>query len=301
MSDDAPTRCGFIAFIGAPNSGKSTLVNSLVGTKIAIVSAKVQTTRALLRGMVIEGPAQIIVIDTPGIFPPKRRLDRAMVGSAWNGADDADLIGLVVDARRGCDSQTDAILTELGQRRTEKILVLNKIDLVERASLLGLSERINQQATFAATFMVSALTQDGITAMRQQLGSMLRVSPWLYPADQVSDAPIRALAAEVTREKLFERLHDELPYFATVETTHWKDQADGSARVEQTIFVSRPAHKKIVIGDKGRMIKSVGQAARKEIAEAAGQTVHLFLFVKVRENWTDDPERYREMGLTFPA
>jgi GTP-binding protein Era len=301
MSDNVPTRCGFVAFIGPPNCGKSTLVNSLVGTKIAIVTAKVQTTRALLRGIVIEGRAQIIVIDTPGIFPPKRRLDRAMVGSAWNGADDADLVGLVVDARRGSDSQTEAILTALGQRTAPKILVLNKIDLVERASLLSLSERINRQGTFAATFMVSALTLDGIAAMRQRLGSMLDVSPWLYPADQVSDAPIRALAAEITREKLFERLHDELPYFATVETTQWKDQADGSARVEQTIFVSRTAHKKIVIGDKGGMIKSVGQAARKEIAEVAGQTVHLFLFVKVRENWTDDPERYREMGLTFPA
>jgi GTP-binding protein Era len=301
MSGEAPTRCGFVAFVGAPNCGKSTLVNSLVGAKIAIVSAKVQTTRAVLRGIVSEGPAQIIVIDTPGIFPPKRRLDRAMVGSAWNGADAADLIGLVVDARRSDDPATLAILTELRQRRAQKILVLNKIDLVDRVSLLGLSERINRQGAFAATFMVSALTQDGIAAMRQRLGLMLNVSPWLYPADQVSDAPIRALAAEITREKLFDRLHDELPYFTTVETTQWKDQADGSAWVEQTIFVSRTAHKKIIIGEKGRMIKSVGQAARKDIAEATGQAVHLFLFVKVREDWTDDPERYREMGLTFPA
>jgi GTPase len=301
MNEESPTRCGFVALIGAPNTGKSTLINSLVGSKVSIVSRKVQTTRSLVRGIALSGEAQIIIVDTPGIFPPKRRLDQAMVGSAWDGVGDADVAGLVVDARYSSDSQTQAILDNLVERQRVKVLVLNKIDLVERQQLLGISEAFNRQSDFAATFMVSALNHDGVDAMREQLGKMMKLSPWLYPAEQISDVPMRALAAEITREKLFERVHDELPYFTTVETEQWKEMADGSARVEQTIFVTRSAHKKIIIGDKGRMIKSVGQAARKDIIEAAGHPVHLFLFVKVRENWTDDPERFREMGLTFPG
>jgi GTPase len=301
MNEDPPTRCGFVALIGAPNTGKSTLINSLVGSKVSIVSRKVQTTRSLVRGIVLSGPAQIIILDTPGIFQPKRRLDQAMVGSAWDGVGDADIAGLVVDARHSTDAQTLAILKSLAERQRPTILILNKIDLVARQQLLAASEALNQQSDFAATFMVSALKNDGIAAMREHLGKMMKPSPWLYPEDQISDLPIRALAAEITREKLFERIHDELPYVTTVETEQWKEMADGSARVEQTIFVTRAAHKKIIIGDKGRMIKSVGQAARKEIIEAAGHPVHLFLFVKVRENWTDDPERFREMGLTFPG
>jgi GTPase len=300
MTEAPITRCGFVALIGPPNSGKSTLINSLVGDKVSIVSRKVQTTRNLVRGIAMSGAAQIIVVDTPGIFQPKRRLDQAMVGSAWDGVGDADIAGLVVDARHAGSPEAQAIVQRLTQSQRVKVLILNKIDLVERSGLLGVSEALNQQTEFAATFMVSALKNDGIDAMRARLGQMMNVSPWLYPEDQISDAPIRSLAAEITREKLFERLHDELPYFATVETEQWKELADGTARVEQTIYVSRPAYKKIVIGEKGKMIKSVGQAARKEIADAAGHAVHLFLFVKVRENWTEDPERFREMGLTFP-
>jgi GTP-binding protein Era len=300
MTEAPITRCGFVALIGPPNSGKSTLINSLVGDKVSIVSRKVQTTRNLVRGIAMSGAAQIIVVDTPGIFQPKRRLDQAMVGSAWDGVGDADIAGLVVDARHAGSPEAQAIVQRLTQSQRVKVLILNKIDLVERSGLLCVSEALNQQTEFAATFMVSALKNDGIDAMRARLGQMMNVSPWLYPEDQISDAPIRSLAAEITREKLFERLHDELPYFATVETEQWKELADGTARVEQTIYVSRPAYKKIVIGEKGKMIKSVGQAARKEIADAAGHAVHLFLFVKVRENWTEDPERFREMGLTFP-
>lgn len=299
MNDEA-TRCGFAALIGAPNAGKSTLLNALVGAKVSIVSRKVQTTRALVRGIALEGAAQIIFVDTPGIFAPKRRLDRAMVTSAWGGAGDADVICLLVDARKGVDEEVEAILSRLAELKAPKILVLNKIDGFEREKLLGLAADLNQRQNFAETFMISALTGSGVEKFRQKLCAFMPVGPWLYPEDQISDAPIRSLAAEITREKLFERLHDELPYQSTVETTSWKDQKDGSARVEQTIFVTRDGQKKIVIGEGGRTIKAIGQAARKEIIEAAEQNVHLFLFVKVRENWGDDPERFREMGLDFP-
>lgn len=299
MNDEA-TRCGFAALIGAPNAGKSTLLNALVGAKVSIVSRKVQTTRALVRGIALEGASQIIFVDTPGIFAPKRRLDRAMVTSAWGGAGDADAICLLVDARKGVDEEVEAILARLAELKAPKILVLNKIDGFEREKLLGLAADLNQRQNFAETFMISALTGSGVEKFRQKLCAFMPTGPWLYPEDQISDAPIRALAAEITREKLFERLHDELPYQSTVETTSWKDQKDGSARVEQTIFVTRDGQKKIVIGEGGRTIKAIGQAARKEIIEAAEQNVHLFLFVKVRENWGDDPERFREMGLEFP-
>jgi len=294
------TSCGFVALIGAPNAGKSTLINQLVGAKVSIVSRKVQTTRSLVRGIAIEGNAQIIFVDTPGIFAPKRRLDRAMVSSAWGGAGDADAVALLVDARKGMDEEVEAILARLGQVGAAKILVLNKIDTVEPPRLLELAAKLNAELPFAETFMISALRGHGVLKLKQQLGALMPPGPWLYPEDQISDAPLRSLAAEITREKIFERLHDELPYQSTVETELWKDMPDGSARVEQTIYVMREGHKKIVIGEGGRTIKAIGTAARKEIMAAAEQTVHLFLFVKVRENWPDDPERYREMGLEFP-
>jgi len=305
MSDDVlppsdTTRCGFVALIGAPNAGKSTLLNALVGAKVSIVSRKVQTTRNLVRGIAIDGEAQIIFVDTPGIFAPKRRLDRAMVSSAWGGAGDADVIALLVDARKGVDAEVEAILAKLKELGRHKILVLNKIDLIERSKLLELAAKLNAELPFAETFMLSAQTGDGVATFKARLAALMPQGPWLYPEDQISDAPIRALAAEITREKIFERLHDELPYQSTVETELWKDMPDGSARVEQTIYVMREGHKKIVIGEGGRTIKAIGSAARKDISEAAEQTVHLFLFVKVRENWADDPARYREMGLEFP-
>ena len=309
MSENAPdphfrdtenTRCGFIALIGAPNAGKSTLLNQLVGAKVSIVSRKVQTTRALVRGIAIEGDAQIIFVDTPGIFAPKRRLDRAMVTSAWGGAGDADAVVLLVEARKGVDEEVEAILAKLPKLRAPKILAINKIDTVDHERLLGLAADLNARFDFAETFMISALKGHGVPKFKQKLAELVKPGPWLYPEDQISDAPIRALAAEITREKLFERLHDELPYQSTVETELWQEQKDGSARVEQTIYVTREGQKKIVIGEGGRTIKSIGSAARKEIIEAAEQNIHLFLFVKVRENWGDDPERYREMGLEFP-
>jgi GTPase len=294
------TRCGFAALIGAPNAGKSTLLNALVGAKISIVSRKVQTTRSLVRGIAVEGDAQIIFVDTPGIFAPRRRLDRAMVKSAWGEAADADVAALLVDVRKGIDAEVEAILSRLTGRKTAPILVLNKIDLVARPKLLELAAALNAKLAFAETFMVSALSGDGVARLKERLAALMPPGPWLYPEDQISDAPLRALAAEITREKIFDRLHDELPYQTTVETQAWTDRKDGSARVEQTIYVTREAHKKIVIGEKGQTIKTIGMAARKEIEAAAEQRIHLFLFVKVRENWQDDPERYREMGLEFP-
>ena len=299
------TSCGFVALLGAPNAGKSTLINALVGSKVAGVSRKAQTTRASLRGIVLEGAAQIIFVDTPGLFAPKRRLDRAMVASAWAAAADADVLALLVDAHTelrdaAVSEATAAILATLRESNARKVLVLNKIDLVDRPALLALSARLNAALKFDQTYMVSATTGDGLDGLRRSLAAMMAPGPWLYPEDQITDAPLRHLAAEITREKLFERLHDELPYQTTVETDSWKVQADGSARVEQTIFVSRDSHKKIVIGEGGRTIKAIGVAARKEITEANDAPVHLFLFVKVRANWLDDPERYRAMGLDFP-
>jgi GTP-binding protein Era len=293
------TFCGFVALIGAPNAGKSTLINQAVGTKVSIVSRKVQTTRALVRGIALSGASQVIFVDTPGIFAPKRRLDRAMVSTAWSGAGDADVVALLVDARKAEDDETAAILEGLAKVKAPKVLILNKIDTVEAESLLERAADLNGKAAFGDTFMISALRGHGVPKLVERLGAMMPPSPWLYPEDQVSDAPIRSLAAEITREKMFERLHDELPYQSTVETEVWKDQADGSARVEQTIYVTREGHKKIVIGEGGRTIKAIGSAARKDIMEAAEHKVHLFLFVKVRPDWGDDPERYRMMGLDF--
>jgi GTP-binding protein Era len=260
----------------------------------------VQTTRALVRGIVIEGTAQIVLVDTPGIFAPKRRLDRAMVHSAWSGAADADAVCLLVDARKGVDEEVEAILARLKDVRRDKLLILNKIDLIPRERLLALASQLNEAAPFAETFMISALKGDGIDALLKALAARMPKGPWLYPEDQVSDAPLRMLAAEITREKIYDRLHEELPYRSTVETDQWLVKADGSVRIEQTIFVERESQRSIVLGKNGQTIRSIGQAARLEIAEAAEATVHLFLHVKVRENWADDPARYREMGLEFP-
>jgi GTPase len=294
------TRCGFIALIGAPNAGKSTLINALVGAKVAIVSHKVQTTRALLRGIATVGAAQLILIDTPGIFAPKRRLDRAMVTNAWSGAHDADIAAVLVDAQRGLDDETDAMFEKLGEVRQPKILLINKVDVVEKSVLLGLAKAANERARFDATFMISALTGDGVADVKSWLAAHVPAGPWHYPEDQITDAPLRQLAAEITREKLYLRLHQELPYQSTVETEQWKELRDGSTRIEQTIYVERESQRKIVLGKGGATIKSIGADSRRELNEILGVPVHLFLFVKVRENWGDDPDRYREMGLEFP-
>lgn len=298
--DPAGTRCGFVALIGAPNAGKSTLINALVGSKVAIVSHKVQTTRALVRGIVVENAAQLVLIDTPGIFTPKRRLDRAMVNTALASAREADMVCLLVDARRGLDEETDELLAQIANVKKRKILIVNKIDLVEKAGLLGLTQSLNARAPFDATFMISALSGDGVKDLKRWLGNQAPAGPWHYPEDQVTDAPLRQFAAEVTREKLYLRLHQELPYQSTVETNAWQDRKDGSVRIEQTIYVERESQRKIVLGKGGQTIKAIGADARREIADTLGSPVHLFLFVKVRERWGDDPERYREMGLEFP-
>jgi GTP-binding protein Era len=294
------TRCGFVALVGAPNAGKSTLVNRLVGVKVSIVSHKVQTTRALIRGLVIHEGAQIVFVDTPGIFAPKRRLDRAMVSTAWGGAADADVIALLIDVKKGLDEDNLAILDRLAEAPRRKLLILNKIDSAPRERLLAMAQEATARVSFDRVFMVSAKSGDGVGDLPPYLAEEMPLGPWLYPADDVSDLPMRALAAEITREKLFARLHDELPYASTVETEQWEVRPDGSVRVEQTIYVERESQKRIVIGKGGQTVKAISTEARKEISEIAETTVHLFLFVKVRENWGDDPERYREMGLEFP-
>ena len=298
--DSGSQRCGFIAIIGAPNVGKSTLVNATVGSKVTIVTPKVQTTRAIIRGIAIEGGAQLIFVDTPGIFAPNRRLERAMVAVAWSGAHDADIVALIVDAKRGLDDETAGIGAKLADISTTKILVINKVDLVAKPGLLGLAREANERFRFVATFMVSALSGDGIGEIRHWLAAHVPAGPWHYPEDQISDAPMRALAAEITREKIYLRLHQELPYRSTVETDVWKELRDGSVRIEQTIFVERESQRKIALGKGGQVIKAIGSEARKEIASLIEKPVHLFLFVKVREGWADDPARYREMGLEFP-
>ncbi len=301
-SGEAPsaTRCGFVALIGAPNVGKSTLVNALVGAKVTIVSRKVQTTRALIRGIVIENNAQIILVDTPGIFSPKRRLDRAMVSTAWSGAHDADLVCVLLDAKTGIDEEAEAILAKAASVNHDKILVINKVDLVQREKLLALAQAANERMTFARTFMISAISGDGVDDIRKTLADMVPPGPFLYPEDQMSDAPMRQLAAEITREKIYQKLHQELPYQSTVETDKWEERKDKSVRIEQTIYVERESQRKIVLGKGGATIKSIGADSRKELMQILDVPVHLFLFVKVRENWGDDPDRYREMGLDFP-
>ena len=294
------TRSGFVALIGAPNAGKSTLVNQLVGTKVSIVTHKVQTTRALVRGIYVEDDSQVVLVDTPGIFQPKRRLDRAMVTTAWGGAKDADIILIILDAQAGFNENAQGLMERVKDVRQKKVLVLNKVDRVDPPKLLDLAQKANEVAAFDNTFMISALTGSGCKDLSKYLAETVPFGPWYYPEDQISDMPMRQLAAEVTREKLYLRLHEELPYSSTIETESWEERKDGSVRIEQVIYVERDSQKKIVLGHKGETIKTIGQLARKEISEILEQPVHLFLFVKVRENWGNDPERYREMGLAFP-
>lgn len=294
-------RCGIIAIIGAPNAGKSTLVNTLVGAKVSIVSRKVQTTRTAIRGIAIEGQSQLVFIDTPGIFAPRRRLDRAMVHAAWSGAGDADCIVLIVDAVKGVDDSVEPILKKLAGTSTRCHLVLNKVDRVaEKERLLELVQTVSEHHSFDQVFMLSALTGSGVKELREQLAKDAPLGPWLYPEDEMSDIPMRLFAAEVTREKIFDLLHDELPYQATVETTDWKTLKGGAVRVEQTIYVMRDSQKSIVLGKGGQTVKKISSQSRSELGEILECPVHLFLFVKVREGWEGDPERYREMGLELP-
>lgn len=306
MSEDItnleqPTRCGFVALIGAPNAGKSTVTNNFVGSKVSIVSPKVQTTRTQVKGIGIYENTQIIFIDTPGIFKPKRRLDRAMVASSWSGVGDADIVVLVVDAKRGFDDETKAIINKLNKNKTEAVLLLNKIDLIQKEKLLGLSAELNAAGKFKETFMVSALNGEQMEDFYKYIADNLPESPWYYDEDQISDMPLKLLAAEIVREKLFLYLHHELPYALTVEPELWERREDGSVRAEITIYVERDSQKVIVLGKGGTMIKKIGQAARKEIEDLLEERVHLFLFVKVRENWIDDPARYKDWGLNFNA
>lgn len=302
MADESvKTHSGFVALIGAPNAGKSTLLNKLVGAKVSIVTHKVQTTRAIVRGIVTHGDAQIVFVDTPGIFKPRRRLDTAMVSTAWGGAKDADVVLVLIDAERGIKADADRLLDKVATAMQPKVLILNKVDRVKHESLLALSQAANERVAFERTFMVSALTGSGCTDLLDYLAETLPEGPWYYPEDQISDLPMRQLAAEITREKLYLRLHQELPYSSHVETEKWEEKQNGSVRIEQVIYVERDSQKKIVLGHKGETIRAIGQAARLEIGKILEQEVHLFLFVKVRENWGDDPERYREMGLEFPG
>lgn len=299
--DTGDRRCGFVAVIGPTNAGKSTLVNALVGAKVAIVSHKVQTTRAPIRGIAMEGNSQIIFIDTAGIFNPKRRLDRAMVDAAWGGLEDADAVLLVIDAAAGMDDDVKGIIERLKAARMPKIVILNKIDRVDdKPRLLSLAKMVDEQLAPDRIFMISATEGQGIKDLRSYLANLVPPGPWHYSEDDVTDVPMRTQAAEMTRESVYRFLHQELPYTTTVETTDWKSLKDGSARVEQTIYVERDSQKKIVLGKGGDTIKKISSTARHAIEEMAGHRVHLFLFVKVRENWESDPERYREMGLPFP-
>ncbi|AXI43682.1 GTPase Era [Sulfitobacter sp. SK011] len=297
----AKTRAGFVALIGEPNAGKSTLLNRMVGAKVSIVTHKVQTTRARIRGVAMEGDAQIVFVDTPGLFQPRRRLDRAMVAAAWGGAADADIVVLLVEAHRGVTEGVKRILeglVDIGKGR-KVALAINKIDKVEAPVLLGLSKDLNERFSFAETFMISAERGHGVEALRNWLADELPEGPWLYPEDQIADLPMRMIAAEMTREKLTLRLHQELPYQLTVETENWEERDDGTARIDQLIYVVRDGHKGIVLGNKGETIKGVSKAAREELEEFLGRRVHLFLQVKVRPNWLEDAERYSEMGLDF--
>jgi GTP-binding protein Era len=291
------TRCGFAAIIGAPNAGKSTLINALAGYKVAIVSHKVQTTRSRIRAIVIESYSQIIFVDTPGIFLPRRRLDQAMVEAAWSGAGDADIVLVIVDSRAGITEDVHRILKKLAEDKSKAVLVLNKIDLVKRETLLELAAKLNEAFAFAETFMVSAATGDGVDQLKRKLAQMMPQGPWLYPEDQIADVPMRLMASETTREKIYERLHQELPYASTVETESWQERPDGSVRIDQVIFVEKESQRKIVLGKGGQTIKEIGRRAREELSAMLERKVHLFLFVKVRENWATDPERLRAMGL----
>lgn len=299
---EKPTRAGFVALIGEPNAGKSTLLNRMVGAKVSIVTHKVQTTRARIRGIAMEGGAQIVFVDTPGLFRPRRRLDRAMVQAAWGGAADADIVVLLVEAHRGLTEGVQAILTALREKLGENAkvaLAINKIDRVSAETLLPLAQRLNEAYPFFRTFMISADKGYGVDDLKAWLGQELPEGPWLYPEDQIADLPLRMIAAEITREKLTLRLHEELPYQLTVETERWEDRPDGSTRIDQIVYVARDGHKGIVLGRKGETAKAIGQAAREEIAAFLERPVHLFLTVKVRPDWLEEPERYSEMGLDF--
>jgi GTPase len=299
---DAPTRCGFVALIGEPNAGKSTLLNRMVGAKVSIVTHKVQTTRARIRGIAMEGAAQIVFVDTPGLFRPRRRLDRAMVAAAWSGAEDADVIVLLIEAHRGVTEGVEEILAALKERDRpgrRVALAINKIDRVKRDTLLALAQDLNDRFGFAATFMISAEKGHGVDDLRRWLAGEMPEGPWHYPEDQIADLPMRMIAAEITREKLTLRLHQELPYQLTVETESWEERKDGSVRVEQAIYVMRDGHKGIVLGRKGETLKAVGEQAREELSKLLGRPAHLFLHVRAKPNWLDDPERYSEMGLDF--
>ncbi|AZQ66658.1 GTPase Era [Silicimonas algicola] len=296
-----PTRAGFVALIGEPNAGKSTLLNRMVGAKVSIVTHKVQTTRARIRGIAMEGESQIVFVDTPGLFRPRRRLDRAMVAAAWGGAADADVVVLMIEAHRGVTPGVEAILerlAEIGQGRTVA-LAINKIDRVEAPVLLDLTRDMNERFSFEKTFMISAEKGFGVADLRKWLAETVPEGPWFYPEDQIADMPMRMIAAEMTREKLTLRLHEELPYQLTVETEAWEDRKDGSTRIDQVVYVGRDGHKGIVLGKRGETIKTIGQLARAEISAFLERPVHLFLTVRVRENWQDEAERYSEMGLDF--
>ena len=302
MTDITPidTACGFIALVGAPNAGKSTLLNALVGTKVSIVTHKAQTTRSQVRGVVTTDKAQLVFIDTPGIFAPKRRLDRAMVDSAWGGAGDADIVALIVDVDRGVTPELEKLIEGLENINHPRILILNKIDTIKNEELLKLSEAINAKLRFEATFMISALKGYGVSDFMDWCIKHIPPGPWHFPEDHLTDLTMAITAAEITREKLFLRVHDEIPYNCTVETESFKIQKDGSYKIDQVVYVTRDSHKKIVLGAGGQTIKAIGQEARKELMEMYEVPIHLFLFVKVREKWGDDPERYREMGLEYP-
>jgi GTPase len=301
MTEAAPRRCGYVALVGAPNAGKSTLLNQLIGAKVSIVSPKVQTTRARVLGITVAGEAQLIFIDTPGIFAPKRRLERAMVAAAWAGAEDADLVVLLVDAARGVDEDTRRILDGLKSAGRRAVLALNKVDLVEPQRLLPLTDALRREGMFDAVFMVSALSGDGVDDLRRHLAAALPQGPWLYPEDQLTDLPQRLIAAEVTREQVFLQLHQELPYATLVETEGWEEREDGSVKISQVIHIQRPGQKAIVLGKGGRQIKDIGARARSELERMLGRRVHLFLFVRVSEDWTEDRERYKAMGLEFES
>lgn len=297
--DDMPTRCGFVAVLGAPNVGKSTLVNLLVGAKVSIVSPKVQTTRTRVNGIAIRDKTQIVFLDLPGVFAPRRRLDRAMVDAAWRGVEDADVALVLVDASHGVDENTDRILTGLAERKIGAVLVINKIDLVKPPVLLALSADLNKRAAFEATYMISAAEGDGTEDLMRYLVQRVPEGPWLYPEDQLTDLTERLLAAEITREQAFVQLHQEIPYSVAVETEKWEEFEDGSVRVDQVIYVQREGQKKIVIGEKGARIKAIGSAARAELTQLLGRKVHLFLHVKVAENWAEKRDFYRAWGLEY--
>jgi GTP-binding protein Era len=301
MSEAAPRRCCYIALVGAPNAGKSTLLNQLVGTKLSIVSPKVQTTRSRLLGIVLEGTAQLVFVDTPGIFAPERRLERAMVAAAWAGAQDADLVVLLVDAARRVDADTRRIIARLKEAGRRAVLALDKIDLVAPAQLLPLADQLSREGIFDSVFMVSGLTGDGVGDLRRHLASAVPEGPWLFPEDQLTDLPQRLLAADTTREQVFLQLHQELPYAIMVETETWEERKDGSVKIEQSIHVQRASQKAIVLGKGGHQIKEIGARARAELERLLGRRVHLFLFVRVTEDWTEDRERYKAMGLDFES